>query len=95
MDGREQVGYDAFMHPQPLSTETQPGVATDLGPSADWLARLCEEFPAFRIWREIIGDRLQYVARRRNPGTHPHTVVTADPARLRSALSTGNRPVPR
>jgi hypothetical protein len=47
------------------------------------------EFPAFRVWREIIGDRIQYVARRRDARTHPHTVVTADPARLRSALSTG------
>jgi hypothetical protein len=76
------------MYPHPLSTETQPAVAADLGPSADWLARLCEEFPAFRIWREIIGDRIQYVACRRNADTHPHTVVTADPVRLRSALST-------
>jgi len=52
-------------------------------------AGLCEEFPAFRIWREIIGDRVQYVARRRDTNTHPHTVVTADSARLRSALSAG------
>jgi len=84
------------MNPHPLRTETQPAAATDLGPSADSLARLCEEFPAFRIWREIIGDRIQYVARRRNTDTHPHTVVTADPARLRSALSTGlTRPIAR
>jgi len=84
------------MHPHPLSTETQPAVATDLGPSGDSVARLCEEFPAFRIWRELIGDRIQYVARRRNPDTHPHTVVTAEPARLRSALSTGRtQPIAR
>ena len=37
----------------------------------------------------IIADRIQYVARRRQPGTYQHTVVTADPAWLRSALSTG------
>jgi hypothetical protein len=77
------------MHPHPLSIETQPAVVTDLGPSGDTLAGLCEEFPAFRIWREIIGDRIQYVARRRSPDTHPHSVVTADAARLRSLLASG------
>jgi len=77
------------MHPHPLTTQTRPSGDQDLGLSADSLAELCDQFPAFRVWREIIGDRVQYVARRRQPGTHPHTVVTADPARLRSALSTG------
>lgn len=77
------------MHPHSLNAETQPPVATDLGASADSLAGLREEFPAFRIWREIMGDRIQYVARRRNADTHPHSAVTADPASLRSALSTG------
>lgn len=89
MDGYEQVDYDATMHPHPLTTQTQPSGDHDLGPSADCVAELRDQFPAFRIWREIIGDRIQYVARRRQPGTHPHTVVTADPAWLRSALSTG------
>jgi hypothetical protein len=89
MDGREQVDYDATMNPHPLSTQTRPVTATDLGATPDSLAGLCMEFPAFRIWREIIGDRIQYVARRRNAHTHPHTMVTADPARLRSVLSAG------
>jgi hypothetical protein len=88
MDGHGQVSQDALMHPHSLSAKTQPAVATDLGASADSLAGLREEFPAFRIWREIMGDRIQYVARRRNADTHPHSVVTADPVRLRSALST-------
>lgn len=92
MDGRKQVGYDASMHPHPLTTQTQPSGDEDLGLSPDALAELCEQFPGFRIWREVIVDRIQYVARRREPGTHPHTVVTADPARLRSALSTGLTP---
>lgn len=77
------------MHPHYPNAETQPAVGTDLGTCTDSLAGLREEFPAFRIWREIMGDRIQYVARRRNADTHPHSVVTADPARLRSALSTG------
>jgi hypothetical protein len=89
MDGCEQVNYDATMDPHPLSTQTHPVAATDLGTTSDSLAELGMEFPAFRIWREVIGDRIQYVARRRNAHTHPHTVVTADPARLRSALSAG------
>jgi hypothetical protein len=60
----------------------------DLAASSTLLAALRDDFPAFRISREIIGDRIQYVVRRRDPGTHPHTVVTADPAGLRSALAT-------
>jgi hypothetical protein len=87
MDGHEQVGYDATMHPHPLTTQTQPLGDQDLGPSADSLAELSDQFPAFQIWREIIGDRIQYVARRRTENTHPRTVVTADRARLRVALS--------
>jgi hypothetical protein len=75
------------MHPQPLTTQTQPPAAAGLGTSADSLAGLCDAFPAFRIWREIIGNRIQYVARRRTENIHPHTVVTADSARLRSVLS--------
>lgn len=89
MDGYEHVGYDAIMHPHPLTTQTQPPGDQDLGLSAESLAELCDQFPPFRIWREIIGDRIQYVARRRHPGTHPHTVVSADPGWLRSALSPG------
>jgi hypothetical protein len=89
MDGYEQVSYDAPTHPHPLAPQTQPPAAADLGTSADSLAALCEEFPAFRIWREVIGDRIQYVARCRAQNNHPHTVVTADPARLRAALVTG------
>lgn len=44
-------------------------------------------FPGFRIWRETVGDRTVYVARRRQPGTRPHTLVTTDPHELRAALA--------
>ena len=93
MDGYEQVGYDALMYPQPIATQTQLMATAGLGTAADSLPGLCADSPAFRIWREIIGDRIQYVARRRHADAHPHTVVTADPVKLRAALVDG-RPQP-
>jgi hypothetical protein len=52
----------------------------------DELATLQAEFPEFWICREIVRDRSRYVARSRQAGLHPHTVVTADQAELRQAL---------
>ena len=52
------------------------------------LAALRQDFPHFRIWREITGDRIRYVARRVHLGSSPHTVVTDDLTELRIALST-------
>lgn len=69
-----------------LLGQTADPAMDELATSSALLAVLRDDFPAFRIWREIIGDRIQYVARRRDPDTHPHTVVTDDPAGLRSAL---------
>jgi S-adenosyl methyltransferase len=60
--------------------------------TADELAALRAEFPRFRIWREAIGERVRYVARRMEPGARPHTVVTADPGELRETLSGGTGP---
>jgi hypothetical protein len=51
------------------------------------LARLQQEFPDFRIWREVTAEHVRFVAVRRQAGTRPHTVVTADMAELRAALS--------
>lgn len=51
------------------------------------LCALREEFPQYRIWREMIGDRARHVARRLHAGTGPHTLVTADPGELRAGLS--------
>jgi S-adenosyl methyltransferase len=55
--------------------------------SHDQLAALCEDFPQFRIWREITCDRTRYIARSLLPGTRPHTLVTPDPAELCAELS--------
>lgn len=77
------------MDPQSTATQTQPLATTDLKAAPDSLAGLCEDFPAFRIWREIVGDHIQYVARRSYADAHPHTVVTTDPASLRVTLSSG------
>lgn len=91
MDGHEHVSYDAAMHPQPTEAQTSmPYGAPPLGvPAAvrpDPLPALCAEFPGFRIWREITGDRTRYVARSLRHGTSPHTVVTDDLAELTDVL---------
>lgn len=52
----------------------------------DPLPALCAEFPDFRIWREVTGDRTQYIARSLRPGIGPHTVVTADLDEMRDVL---------
>ena len=51
------------------------------------LARLQEDFPGFRIWREVSGERVRLVAVRRRHGMSPHTVVTAEAAELRAVLA--------
>jgi O-methyltransferase involved in polyketide biosynthesis len=56
-------------------------------PVNDELAALRGEFPKFRIWQEIIGDRTRYIARGGGPGISPHTVVTGELGELREALS--------
>jgi len=58
------------------------------------LARLHAEFPGYRIWHEITGNRARLVAVRRHHGISPHTVVTADPAELRAALTASRPPLP-
>jgi hypothetical protein len=57
------------------------------------LAELQDDFPGFRIWREVTGERVRLVAVRRRHGTSPHTVVTAEAAELRAVLG-GQRHVP-
>jgi hypothetical protein len=41
------------------------------------------------ISRELAVGQVRYVACRLHPGTHPHTVMTADPDKLRAALKDG------
>ena len=62
----------------------------DTSPSV--VAALRQEFPGFRIWRELMVGQVQYLACRLQPGTHPHTVITPDPGKLRDALEAGQRP---
>lgn len=58
------------------------------------LAALQQDFPGFRIWPEATGERVRLVAVRRQHGTRPHTVVTADLAELRSLLASGRQAHP-
>lgn len=51
------------------------------------IADLQRDFPGYRIWQEPMGDRIRLVAVRREPGTGPHTLVTADLIELRAALA--------
>jgi hypothetical protein len=60
--------------------------------TAALLHQLRADFPAFRIWREITGDRTVYVARRRQPGTRLHTLVTRDPHELHAVLASSSSP---
>jgi hypothetical protein len=62
---------------------------------AQELAHLQEDFPGFRIWQEITGERTRLVAVRRHLGISPHTVVTTEAAELRAALGNPRRTTPR
>ena len=53
------------------------------------LMALRADFPAFRIWREVIPGRTRYIARRLHLEQGLHTVVTDDLAELRGALDSG------
>lgn len=75
------------MHPLHDSAQTRHQANADLAASAALLSDLRRDFPAFRISHEITGDRIQYIARRRDPASHPHTVVAQDPAVIRSVLA--------
>jgi hypothetical protein len=61
----------------------------DHDPAADAheLARLQADFPQFRIWRESLPGRSRYIARSQHLSVNPHTVITDDPAELRTALT--------
>lgn len=45
------------------------------------------DFPAYRIWCEVVGTRVRLVAVSELLGVSPHTVVTDDAAELRKALA--------
>jgi hypothetical protein len=52
------------------------------------LAALQSDFPAFRITRETTLSGPRYIARSLHLNQNPHTLITADPAELRTALAT-------
>lgn len=70
-------------------SQTRPGPASQPPGSRnpDPLLLLRRDFPAFRIWRETLPGGTRYLARRRDPGTHPHSAMTADPDELRAVLA--------
>lgn len=57
----------------------------------DELAMIAAGFPAFRLWRVTIYDRIRYIAQGASLDTHPYTVVTGDLDELRAALSAGQQ----
>jgi hypothetical protein len=72
-----------------VTDSNQATTATGLDDAA-CLRQLRADFPAFRIWREMTGERTAYIARRRQPGTRPHTLVTSDPHELHAALASNS-----
>ena len=59
--------------------ENTAQAAGQAGPAPpDTLKVIRRDFPHFRIWRELTGDRTRYIARRQQAVRGPHTVVTAD-----------------
>jgi O-methyltransferase involved in polyketide biosynthesis len=68
------------------SASTDADLAGEPVASSLELASLRKDYPGFRVWQEVTGDRVRYVARRLPPGIGPHTVVTADLGELRAVL---------
>jgi hypothetical protein len=65
---------------------TNPGVAPDP------LSALQRDFPAFDIWRETTLTGIRYIARSRHLSQNPHTLITSDPAELRTVLTAATIP---
>jgi hypothetical protein len=68
------------------SASTDADLAGEPVSSSLELASLQVDYPGFRVWQEVTGDRVRYVARRLPPGIGPHTVVAADLDELRAVL---------
>jgi hypothetical protein len=60
--------------------------------ASDPLTALQRDFPAYDIWRETTLAGSRYIARRRDPNQHPHTLITKDPEELRAALAAATIP---
>lgn len=63
----------------------QPGITPP--PDTPTLSQVSQQFPQFAIWCEAALDRPRFVAKARELGTSPHTLVTADLEELRDALT--------
>jgi O-methyltransferase involved in polyketide biosynthesis len=72
--------------PAPPGASTGQRLAPDTSPWPSALASLQQDFPGHRIWREVTGERVRYIARSLHLGVSPHTVVTADLGELRMLL---------
>jgi hypothetical protein len=70
---------------QPDRHTIAAGIASDENQRG--LNDLKQDFPGYRIWQEPMGSQIRLVAVRREPGTGPHTLVTADLIELRAALA--------
>lgn len=79
--------------PAPPGASTGQRLAPDTSPWPSALASLQQDFPGHRIWQEITGERVRYIARRMHWGISPHTVVTADLVELRTLLGIHTRPL--
>jgi O-methyltransferase involved in polyketide biosynthesis len=60
--------------------------------SRDALAVLRDDYPGYKIWREITPGRERYVVRSLISGLNPHTVVTDDLSELRELLQPAGNP---
>jgi hypothetical protein len=69
-----------------MTSSTAPAPISTL-PLRDPLPALQAEFPGHRIWRESLYGRIRYVARSLHLDLNPHTVITADPEEMRTALA--------
>ena len=56
------------------------------------MAVLRDDYPGYKIWREVTPGRERYVARSLHLGLNPHTVVTADLRELRDVLQPVGNP---
>jgi S-adenosyl methyltransferase len=68
---------------QPPETPT----ASTADGSPPTLRQVRQQFPQFDIWREVAVDRTRFIARARDLGTSPHTVITGDLAEMWDTLA--------
>jgi hypothetical protein len=92
MPGDLSEGTPPHDHTRPMSAAVDADDLREYWPgdtSASVLAALRAEFPSHQITRQLFVGQVHYIACRLHPGTRPHTVITADPDKLRAALRAG------